>query len=144
MCLLTILGSNKFLTTPIIDRNTIIKNYLKDLEFIKNNMSVNQITISVRNGVQLQNLQQCHGVMKELVKHAHELGLKVSLHFTDSKGFYNAIFQTNNIAAVDQIETVDDTGLLRCFRLAEEEAGVVEVGGRTGGALIDHAAAQHR
>lgn len=80
------------------------KNYLKDLEFIKNNMSVNQITISVRNGVQLQNLQQCHGVMKELVERAHELGLKVSLHFTDSKGFYNAIFQTNNIAAVDQVE----------------------------------------
>ena len=80
------------------------KNFLKDLEFIKNNMYVNHITISVRNGVQLQNLQQCHGVMKELVKRAHELGLKVSLHFTDSKGFYNAIFQTNNIAAVDQIE----------------------------------------
>ena len=80
------------------------KRYLKDLEFIKENMSVNYVVVSVRNGVQLQNLQQCHGVMQELVARAHELGLKVALHFTDSKGFYNSIFQTNNIPAVDQVE----------------------------------------
>ena len=72
------------------------KRFLKDLEFIKNNTSVNNIAISVRNGVQLQNIQQCHSVMKELVEHAHKLGLKVSLHLFDSKGFYNSIYQTNN------------------------------------------------
>ncbi len=80
------------------------KRYLKDLDFIKENTCVNHITISVRNGVQLQNIQQCHNVMKELVEYAHKLGLKVSLHFTDSMGFYNSIFQTDNIAAVDQVE----------------------------------------
>lgn len=80
------------------------KRFLKDLEFIKNNMAVNHITVSVRNGVQLQNTQQCHDVMSELVEKAHKLGLKVALHFTDSAGFYNSIFKTNNVAAVDQIE----------------------------------------
>ncbi len=80
------------------------KRYLKDLDFIKENICVNHITISVRNGVQLQNIGQCHNVMKELVEYAHKLGLKVSLHFTDSMGFYNSIFQTDNIAAVDQVE----------------------------------------
>ena len=34
MCLLTILGSNKFLTTPIIDHNTIIKNPKRISPFI--------------------------------------------------------------------------------------------------------------
>ena len=33
------------------------KRYLKDLDFIKENTCVNHITISVRNGVQLQNIQ---------------------------------------------------------------------------------------
>ena len=80
------------------------KNYLKDLDFLKKKTSVNHITVSVRNGVQLQNIQQCHGVMKELVEYAHTLGLKVSLHLTDSKGFYNAIFSTGNVSAVDQVE----------------------------------------
>lgn len=80
------------------------KNYLKDLDFIKENTAVNHITVSVRNGVQLQNIRQCHGVMKELVAYAHTLGLKVSLHLTDSKGFYNAIFSTGNVPPVDQVE----------------------------------------
>ena len=80
------------------------RNYLKDLDFIRENTAVNHITVSVRNGVQLQNTQQCHGVMKELVEYAHRLGLKVSLHLTDSKGFYNAIFSTGNVAPVDQVE----------------------------------------
>ncbi len=80
------------------------KNYLKDLDFIKKNTAVSHITVSVRNGVQLQNTQQCHGVMKELVEYAHKLGLKVSLHLVDSKGFYNAIFSTGNVPPVDQVE----------------------------------------
>ena len=80
------------------------KRYLKDLEFIKNNMAVNHIVVSVRNGVELQNTQQCHGIFSEFVEKAHELGLKVSLHFTDSMGFYNSIFKTDNVPAVDQVE----------------------------------------
>lgn len=80
------------------------KRYLNDLEFIKNNMAVNHITVSVRNGVQLQNLQQCHCVIKELVEEAHKLGLKVALHFNNINGLYNSINKTDNIPAVDQIE----------------------------------------
>ncbi len=49
-------------------------------------------------------MQQCHGVIKELVEYAHKLGLKVELHFNDSTGFYNAILFTNNEPAVDQVE----------------------------------------
>lgn len=80
------------------------KNYLKDLDFIKENMAVDYITVSPRNGVQLFNTQQCHSVMRELVHRAHQLDLKVSLHLNDSNGFYNAIFSTGNVAPVDQVE----------------------------------------
>jgi hypothetical protein len=80
------------------------KRYLKDLEFIKNNMAVNHIAVSVRNGVQLYNIQQCHGVMSELVEHAHKLGLKIDLQFHATNGFHNAAVKTDNIPAVDQVQ----------------------------------------
>ena len=80
------------------------KRYLKDLEFIKNNMAVTHIAVSPRNGVQPYNIQQCHGVMSELVEHAHKLGLKVILQFSAVNGFLNVAVRTNNHPAIDQVQ----------------------------------------
>ena len=80
------------------------KRYLKDLEFIKNNTAVNRIGISVRNGVQLYNIQQCHEVMSELVEHAHKLGIKVDLQFNNADGWYNTPVLPDNAAVLDQVQ----------------------------------------
>ena len=80
------------------------KRYLKDLEFIKNNTAVNRLGISVRNGVQLNNIQQCHEVMSELVEHAHKLGIKVDLQFNNADGWYNTPVLPENAAVLDQVQ----------------------------------------
>jgi len=85
-------------------KDLVDKKYLKDLDFIKNNTMADYITISPRDGVHLQNLQQCHGVIKEIVEYAHKIGLKICLHLVTHEGFYNAIFATNNHPAIDQAE----------------------------------------
>lgn len=85
-------------------KDLVKKKYLKDLDFIKNNTTVDYITISPRDGVHLQNLQQCHGVIKEIVEYAHKIGLKICLHLVTHEGFYHAIFATNNHPAIDQAE----------------------------------------
>ena len=84
-------------------KDLVKKKYLKDLDFIKNNTSVNYVAISPREGVHLQNLQQCHEVIKEIVEYAHQIGLKICLHLVTAEGFYNALFTTNNHPAVDQV-----------------------------------------
>ncbi len=87
------------------ESNSLVqKKYLKDLDFIKENTTVNYVVISPRNGVILQNLQQCHEAFKELTEYAHKIGLKVGLHLVTHKGFYNAIFSTGNHPAIDQAE----------------------------------------
>lgn len=80
------------------------KKYLKDLDFIKQNTCVNHITLTPREGVQLNNLQQCHEAIKELTDYAHKIGLEISLHLCPHNGFYNAIFITGNHPAIDQAE----------------------------------------
>ena len=48
------------------------------------------------------------------------------------------------IAGVDQIKTVDQAGIFRSLRLTEEEAGIVHIGGRTGGTLVDDSSPGNR
>lgn len=89
----------------ILESNDLVKKkYLKDLDFIKEHTAVDYITISPRNGVRLQNLQQCHGVIKEITEYAHKIGLKICLHLVTNEGFYHAIFATGNHPAIDQAE----------------------------------------
>lgn len=65
----------------VFEYNDLIKkNYLESLDFIKENTSVDHICISPRNGVQIQNLKQCHGVLKEITEYAHKIGLEISVH----------------------------------------------------------------
>lgn len=80
------------------------KKYLKDLDFIKENTTVDYVLVSPSAGLHLQNLQQCHGVLKELVEHAHKIGLKICLHLVTHSGFYNVAFITDNHPAIDQVE----------------------------------------
>ena len=80
------------------------KKYIDELDFIKANMSVNHIAISPRNGVSLNNLQQCHQLIKEITEYAHKIGLEISLHLVPYSGFYNAVFLTGNHPAIDQAE----------------------------------------
>ena len=105
------------------------KKYLKELDFIKNHTSVTHLIISPREGVHLQNLQQCHPVLEELVAYAHQIGLKVSLHLVTAEGFYNAAFITDNSAAADQVEVFPipernhAQGLTRDIELVADEEG---------------------
>lgn len=85
-------------------KDLIKKKYLKDLDFIKKHTTVDYITISPRDGVHLQNLQQCHSVIKELTEYAHKIGLKICLHLVANEGFYNALFATGNHPAIEQTE----------------------------------------
>lgn len=113
--------------------NSLVKKkYLKDLDFIKANTSVNYVVISPRNGVQLKNLQQCHGMLQELTEHAHQIGLKVALHLVANTGFYNAIFSTGNHPAIDQAEVfpISDPdkaeAITRDIELIADENGYAE------------------
>ena len=80
------------------------KQYLKHLDFIKENLSVNYITITPGGGLHLQNLKQCHGVIAEIVDYAHKIGLKISLRLLTNEGFFNAAFLTDNHPAIDQAQ----------------------------------------
>ena len=77
------------------------RKYLEELDFIKKNTAVTHVAISVRNGVRLQNIKQCHDAIEELTRHAHELGLKVVLHLVTAEGFYNSPLRSENLPEVD-------------------------------------------
>ena len=66
------------------------KKYIKDLEFIKEHTECNYVMLRGEPGVEFGNLQQSHPVVKEIVEHAHEIGLKVMLHIAPSPGFLNS------------------------------------------------------
>ena len=93
------------------------RKYLRDLDFIKEHTAVDYVTISPRDGVRLQNLQQCHAAFSELVDYAHKLGLKICLHLVTSEGFYHALFATDNPPAVDQAELFATLNLCSDFSL---------------------------
>ena len=85
-------------------RNLANKQYLEDLDFIKENTKADYILLGPRSGVHSQNSQQCYGMYKEIVEHAHKIGLKICLHLVTHEGFYNSAFITDNHPAIDQVE----------------------------------------
>ena len=81
------------------------KKYLEDLDFIKSNTTADYVIIGPCGGVHLQNLQQCHGVIKEITEYAHKIGLKINLKFVTSEGFHNApVNVVDYPPAVDQVQ----------------------------------------
>lgn len=111
------------------------KQYLKDLDFIHENLKVDHIIISAVEGVQLENLQQCHEAMRELVEHAHKLGLRILFRQTNVEGFFNAL--VNSPAGVPpevdqaQIFCLDDPakaeGIVNDYELVADENGYAEL-----------------
>lgn len=65
------------------------KKYIKDLDFIKEHTECNYVMLRCEKGVQFENLKQCRPIVKEIVEHAHKIGLKVMLHISPSPGFLN-------------------------------------------------------
>ncbi len=112
-------------------KELIKKDYLKELDFIKDNMSVDHVCISPGNGVQLENTQQCHDVIKELTEYAHKIGLEISLHIHGAPGFHNAAFMTGNHPAIDQVQLFAISnpqkahGLVNDYELELDENGYV-------------------
>lgn len=81
------------------------KKYLSDLDFIKQNTKCNYLMLRGEHGVNFSNRQQCSPVLKELVEHAHEIGLKIMLHIPCQEGFLNVPFAPfNNPPEVDQAQ----------------------------------------
>ena len=107
------------------------KQYLKDLDFIHEHTLVDHISIACVDGVQLENLQQCHEAMKELVAHAHELGIKVVFRNTGVEGFFNALVNTpaGTPVEVDQaqifpLDYADEAeGIVNDYELTADENG---------------------
>jgi len=117
----------------LFEANSLVKKqYLRDLDFIKKHTTVEYVVLSPRDGVHLQNLQQCHPVLAELTEYAHKIGLKVALHLVTHEGFYHAIFQTGNHPAIDQAQIfhISDPAraqaITRDIELVTDENGYAE------------------
>lgn len=65
------------------------KKYLKDLDFIKQNTEVDLINIATTRGAVTRDNPSLVKDMKELVEHAHKLGIRIVLRGTLIKGFFN-------------------------------------------------------
>lgn len=107
------------------------KQYLKELDFIRENTLVNIIYLSPGNGVQMENLQQCHGVMKEYVDYAHKLGFKVVFRQSHMEGFFNAGINADPDTPIEidqgQIFTIEETkdaeGIVNDYEVTADENG---------------------
>lgn len=111
------------------------KQYLKDLDFIHENFNVDYVSIACVEGVQLENLQQSHDAVKELVEYAHKLGLKVTFRQTATEGFFNALVNTPEGTPIEvdqaQIFCLDDAtkaeGIVNDYELVADKNGYAEL-----------------
>ena len=107
------------------------KQYLKDLDFIREHTLADCVSIACVDGVQLENLQQCHEAMKELVAHARKLGIDVVFRNTSVEGFFNALVNTpaGTPVEVDQaqifpLDHADEAeGIVNDYELTADENG---------------------
>ena len=107
------------------------KKYLQDLDYIKAHTLSDTIYLSIGDGVQLENLQQSHKVMKEYVDYAHKLGLRVVFRQTHVAGFFNAGINSNENTPkeIDQASlfTISDPakaeGIVNDYELTADENG---------------------
>lgn len=111
------------------------KQYLRDLDFISQNTNVDFLNIACVDGVQLENLPQCHDAMKELVLYAHKLGLKVIFRQTNVEGFFNALVNSDPETPVEvdqaQIFVLDEPGkaqgIVNDYEVVADENGCAEI-----------------
>lgn len=66
------------------------KHYLKDIDYIAENLDVDYIAIATLEGIVLGNTEQCHGFLKEMADRCHSHGIGFGVHLEPYKGFYNA------------------------------------------------------
>lgn len=66
------------------------KHYLKDIDYIAENLDVDYIAIATLEGIVLGNTEQCHNVSKEMAERCHSHGIGFGVHLEPYKGFYNA------------------------------------------------------
>lgn len=71
------------------DQSLKRKQYLKDLDFIKEHTDVNMINIATVHGAVPEGNKQFHDDLMELVEYAHKLGIGIVLRNTHVKGFFN-------------------------------------------------------
>ena len=80
------------------------KQYLKDLDFIKEHTDFNMLFLTSRVGTNLMDKQQCVPAIAELVARAHELDLKIGLHINCKPGFYNTPVNAAGAPEIDQVQ----------------------------------------
>ena len=66
------------------------KQYLKDIDYIAENLDVDYIAIATLEGIVLCNTEQCHGFLKEMADRCHSHGIGFGVRLEPYKGFYNA------------------------------------------------------
>lgn len=81
------------------------KKYLSDLDFIKANTKCNYLMLRGEPGVNVSNPEQCYPAFKELVEHAHKIGLKIMLHIPGQEGFLNTSF--TNFTALPEVDQAE-------------------------------------
>ena len=119
----------------ISQKNIKDKAYLKELDFIRENMIVDTIYLSIGNGVQLENLQQCHSLMKEYVEYAHKLGFKVIFRQSQAEGFFNTVVNAPPGTPVEveqgELFTIDEPrkaeGIVNDYEVEADENGFARI-----------------
>ncbi len=96
------------------------KNYLKTIDYIRENTEMNTIIVNMGNGVIQEDYDQCHGVMAELVDYAHRRGLKIAMKLVSSKGFYNPGANPDVSADIGQRELFTIENIHTAQALAQE------------------------
>lgn len=111
------------------------KAYLRELDHIRENTLVNIIYLSAGGGVDMENLQQCHALLKEYVDYAAKLGLKVVFRQSHLEGYFNAGISTAPGTPIEldqaQIFTIDDPskaeGIVNDYEAVADENGYAAI-----------------
>ncbi len=84
---------HKKVPTPMIwsfdEKTRAKKKYLRDLDFIHEHTEVDIIELSTGYGVAVSKYTSFHDDLKEVVEHAHELGIRIVLRNRMVPGFFN-------------------------------------------------------
>lgn len=110
------------------------KEYLSELDFIRENTECNYILTHPGGGVWETCSQQTYPVLKDLVEHAHEVGLKVVIRLHPSQGFNNSgvVPQQGTAPEVDQAKVfhipnpMESDAITQDYEMTADENGYAE------------------
>lgn len=81
------------------------KQYIKDIDFIAENLDIDYLSIAPLDGITLKNPDQCYKVLKEMAAYALSKGIKIGLRLEFYKGYYNAsVFGGDSLPPCDQTQ----------------------------------------